>query len=221
VSSLPDRALGTPGFQADDGSADPKVLAALDAFANGLGGSADVLAALAGGRLLVPVVAVLDQAGESADGVRVDKASHMATVSTTGRDGRRGQLAFTCTEAMWRWNPVARPVPVTTRRAAEAALADAADALVIDLAGPVTFSVDAGELRALAAGWRPVGAEHGGAAWAVAVGLAGQPENGTAASLDSAATAESIPVRRRVSGWAARVVRVAREALRGPHRQVR
>lgn len=217
MSSLPDRALGTPGFQTDDGSADPKVLAALDAYANGLGGSADVLAALAGGRLLVPVVALLDEAGESADGVRVDKASHMATVSTTGRDGRRGQLAFTCTEAMRRWNPAARPVPVTARRAAEAALADGADALVIDLAGPVTFSVDAGELRALAAGWRPVAAEHGGAAWAVAVGLAGQSENGAAARLESAATAGSIPARRRMRAWAARAVR----AVRAARRQVR
>lgn len=221
MSSLPDRALGTPGFQADDGSADPKVLAALDAFANGIGGSADVLAALAAGRLLVPVVAVLDEAGKSADGVKVDKASHMATVSTTGRDGRRGQLAFTCTEAMRRWSPAARPVPVTTRRAAEAALADGADALVIDLAGPVTFSVDAGELRALAAGWRPVGAEHGGAAWAVAVGLTGQFENGSAATLEPAATAESSPVRRRLGAWAARAVRVARVALRAARRQVR
>jgi hypothetical protein len=218
VSSLPDRALGTPGFQADDGSADPKVLAALDAYANGLGGSADVLAAFAGGRLLVPVVAVLDEAGESVHGVQADKAAHMATVSTTGRDGRRGQLAFTCTEAMRRWNPTARPVPVTTRRAAEAALADGADALVIDLAGPVTFSVDAGELRALAAGWRPVAAEHGGATWAVAVGLTGQSENGTA---EPAATATSIPVRRRMRARAGRAVRAARAALRGARRQVR
>ena len=217
MSSLPDRALGTPGFQTDDGSADPKVLAALDAYANGLGGSADVLAALAGGRLLVPVVAVLDEAGQSADGVRVDKASHLATVSTTGRDGRRGQLAFTCTDAMRRWNPAARPVPVTARRAAEAVLADGADALVLDLAGPVTFSVDAGELRALAAGWRPVAAEHGGAAWAVAVGLAGQSVDRTAARLESAATAQSNPARRRMRAWAARAVR----AVRAAGRQVR
>lgn len=219
MSSLPDRAIGTPGFQADDGSADPKVLAALGAYANGLGGSADVLAALAGGRLLVPVVAVLDEAGESADGVRMDKASHMATVSTTGRDGRRGQLAFTSLDAMRRWNPAARPVPVTARRAAEAALADGADALVIDLAGPVTFSVDAGELRALAAGWRPVAVEHEGATWAVAVGLAGQPENRTASAAQSGATA--VPARRRMRARAGRAVDLIRATLRGARRRDR
>lgn len=210
MSSLPDRALGAPEFQADDGSADPKVLAALDAYANGVGGSADVLAALAGGRLLVPVVAVLDGAGESADGILVDKASHMATVSTTGRDGRRGQLAFTCTSAMQQWNPAARPVPVSTRRAAEAALADGADALVIDLAGPVTFAVDAGELRALAAGWRPVAVEHGGAAWAVSVGLAAQSDGAVAVPE---AIAGQVPAGGRLRAWAGRAVGLARAAV--------
>lgn len=172
VSSQPDRQIGQPAFSGDDGSADPRLLAALSAYADGTGGSADVLAALAAGRLLVPVVAVLDEAEETPAGLRSDKSSHMATVSTTGRDGRRGLLAFTSVDAMRRWNAAARPVPVTCRRAAESALADGADALVIDLVGPVTFSVDAGELRALAAGWRLVSDEHGGTSWAVAVGLA-------------------------------------------------
>lgn len=176
--------------------------AALDAYAKGEGGPADVLAALAAGRLLVPVVAVLDEAGESSDGARVDKSSHMATVSMTGRDGRRGQLAFTSTESMRRWNPAARPVPVTTRRAAEAALADGADALVIDLAGPAMFSVDAGELRALAAGWRPVADEHGGGTWAVAVGLAGEPGEPQGAASGGAAPAEPIRAWSHVRTWA-------------------
>lgn len=212
MSSLPERALGTPGFQGDDGSPDPTVVAALDAYATGNGGSADVLAALAVGRLLVPVVAVLDEAAERADGLRVDKSSHMATVSTTGRDGRRGQLAFTCIDTMRRWNPSARPVPVTTRRAAEAALADGADALVIDLAGPVTFSVDAGELRALAAGWRPVADGHGGT-WAAAVGLAGQHDPA------AAERGEAEPARGGVGGHAGdRLRRAARRFLRALRR---
>ena len=133
--------------------------AALAAYASGTGGSADVVAALAVSRLLVPVVAVLDEAGESGDGSRTDKASHMATVTTTGRDGRRGLLAFTCTESMSRWQARARPVPVSTRDAAEAALADGAEAVVVDLAGPVVFSIEAPDLRALAAGWRALAAD--------------------------------------------------------------
>ncbi len=134
---------------AESGAADPAVTAALAAYDRGTGRSADVVAALAAGRLLVPVVAVLDDAGGSG-GIRTDKASHMATVTTTGRDGRRGLLAFTGVESMQRWDPQARPVPVPTRVAAEAALAEGADAVVVDLAGPVVFALEAADLRALA-----------------------------------------------------------------------
>jgi hypothetical protein len=151
VTADPRRPLPPPAFQDDDGRPDPRVAAALEAFDCGEGGAADVLAALAAGRLLVPVVAVLD---EMSDGV--EKASHMATVTTIGRDGRKGLLAFTCTQAMARWNPEARPAPVPTRTAAEVALSERADALVIDLAGPVVFTVDAPDLRSLASGWRPL-----------------------------------------------------------------
>ncbi|MFW6204850.1 MAG: SseB family protein [Actinomycetota bacterium] len=212
MSLQPDRALGTPDFGHDDGSPDPGVTAALTAYAHGDGGSADVLNALAAGRLLVPVVAVAETGETPAEGGRRERTSHMASVSTIGRDGRRGLLAFTSVETMRRWNPAARPVPVTSRRAAESALADGAEALVIDLAGPVTFAVDAGELRALAAGWRPLGDEHGGTTWAEAVGLAGRQqgpvgEGGVAARTSG--TRRGGPV-----GALARVVTQAGRALR-------
>lgn len=166
----------TNAFDGDDGGADPGVVAALNAHERGDGGAADVLSALASSRLLVPVVAVLDEledeppapAGTTAEdtslaanALRAEKSSHMATVSTTGRDGRRGMLAFTSVESLRRWDTAARPVPVATRSAAEAALADGAEALVIDLAGPVVFAVDAPELRSLASGWRAHGAWAG------------------------------------------------------------
>jgi SseB protein N-terminal domain len=48
---------GDARFSADDGSADPAVAAALAAFAAGTGSEHAALLALAGGRLLVPVVA--------------------------------------------------------------------------------------------------------------------------------------------------------------------
>ncbi|WP_162606677.1 SseB family protein [Jiangella asiatica] len=161
MTSAPRRPVPSTPFGDDDGSADPRIEAALAAYGRGEGGPADVLAALAGGRLLIPVVAV--PAAEAApdevptEAVAGEKLTEMATVLTTGRDGRRGLLAFTCVQALQRWDPEARPTPVPTRSAAEAALADGADALVIDLAGPVVFSVDTAELRSLAAGWRPLG----------------------------------------------------------------
>jgi hypothetical protein len=51
------------------------------------------------------------------------------------------------------WNPEARPVPVTARLAAQAALQDGADAIVVDLAGPVTFAVEGDDLVGVAQGW--------------------------------------------------------------------
>lgn len=136
---------------ADTGAAEPAVTAALAAYDAGTGHPDAVVSALGGGRLLVPVVPVLDQAGESG-GIRTDKVSHMATVTTTGRDGRRGLLAFTCVESMRRWNPRARPVPVPTRLAVQAALADGADAVVVDLAGPVVFAIEDEDLQRLGSG---------------------------------------------------------------------
>jgi hypothetical protein len=142
--------------------------AALAAFDRGEGGSADVLTALAGGRLLVPVAVVSadgaagarDLAGEDEPDLAEDEP-YLATVMTIGCDGRRGLLAFTCVDTLRQWDPQARPVPVSTRSVAEATLAEGADALVVDLAGPVMFSVDARELRSLAAGWRPLDPWHG------------------------------------------------------------
>ena len=78
----------------------------------------------------------------------------MAAVLVARPDGRRGLLAFSGTEAMRRWDPEARPVPVTARLAAQAAVQEAADALVVDLAGPASAVVDGEDLQALAAGWR-------------------------------------------------------------------
>jgi hypothetical protein len=65
-----------PRFRDDDGAADPAAAAALGAFAAATGSEHDVLTALAGTRLLVPVVAVLatedaaDPAGPSGAGPR-------------------------------------------------------------------------------------------------------------------------------------------------------
>lgn len=162
MTSDPSRPLPSAAFGADDGTADPGVAAALADYQRGDGGSAEVLSALAGSRLLVPVVAVLDEleqvdTASPAGPIRAEKSSHMAAVTTVGRDGRRGLLAFTCIDTMRRWDPAARPVPTMTRGAAEAALADGADALVVDLAGPVVFSIESADLRSLASGWRPLG----------------------------------------------------------------
>ncbi len=155
VRDIPD-----PGFAGDDGRADPGLLALL-AAADGDPGPA--LAALGTARLLVPVTAVAGEVETGPDGLAREKDSDMAVVMMRGRDGRVALLAFSGTETLTRWDPTARPVPVTGRTAARAALDDGAQALVLDVAGPTSYAVTGEDLRGLAEGWRPVrvGAGHG------------------------------------------------------------
>ena len=168
-------------FQGDDGAADPAVLAALAAYAAGQGSEHAALNALAGSRLLVPVVAVLTEeasgdaeaaegteAAEGSEteaagdgpgsGLRREKSTEMALPTLIGRDGRAAVLAFTSLDALTRWRPDARPVAVPAARAWRAG-AEEASAVVIDVAGPVPVTVDGARLAALAAG-RPAPLPH-------------------------------------------------------------
>ncbi|MDI2126670.1 SseB family protein [Yinghuangia seranimata] len=142
--SIPD-----PGFSGDDGTADPALAAALAADAS----PADVLKPLAGARLLVPVVAILGELEETAPGeLKREKSSDMAVPTIVGASGRRALPAFTSTEALARWRPDARPVPVDARRAALATYSENADTLLLDVAGPHPYEVTGPALRALAEG---------------------------------------------------------------------
>lgn len=147
------RLLGS-GFPGDDGSVDAALAAALAGFADGTGSYASVLAVLLDTRVLVPVVAVLGEVEYDAAGLAQDKSSDMATVLLTGADGRQALLAFTSTASLHTWQADARPVPVSFRDAARAAVQEGADAVVVDVAGPVPFPVQGEDLRAAAAGHR-------------------------------------------------------------------
>jgi hypothetical protein len=135
----------------DTGEADPGVAAALDAYARGTGSERDALTAIAGSRLLVPVVAVLAEATEAG----TEKESEMALPTLIGNDGRTAVIAFTGTHTLRRWREDARPVPVPAAKVCEAALSESADAVVIDVAGPVPMAVEGARLQALAASQPP------------------------------------------------------------------
>jgi hypothetical protein len=145
------RTIPQPSFPDDDGSAPADVTAALAAYAEGRGGEHAVLEALAGSRLLVPVVAVLTEE-ETVDGVRQEKESEMALPTLVGEDGRRGVLAFTSADSLARWQAGARPVAVRIDEACKAALDESADALVVDVAGPVPYAIEGARLSVLAQG---------------------------------------------------------------------
>lgn len=148
------RTIPDPGFPEDDGAADATVTSALSDFAAGSGTYADVLVALQGSRLLVPVVAIAGDIEVDEAGLAHDKTSDMAAVLIARPDGRRGLLAFTSTAALTAWDPLARPVPVAAASAARAALQEQAAALVVDVAGPVAFPIEGDDLQGIAAGWQ-------------------------------------------------------------------
>lgn len=145
------RTLPDPGFADDDGTVDPALTEALAAYQRGDSRLA-ALQVLQHARLLVPVVAVLGEVEHDEQGLARDKTADMATVLITGPSGRQGLLAFTSSDTMARWDPAARPVPVAAPLAARAARQEGAEALVVDVAGPVTFAVERDLLESLAEG---------------------------------------------------------------------
>lgn len=158
------RRLQVPtSFAGDDGAPPVKLREALDRYATDRGAHADVIEALKTSRLLVPVVAVLDEVevddielgdveleGDSRRSLPRDKSSHMATVSLVQADGRRGLLAFTSIDSLAQWDPQARPVPAVATDVAAAAIAEGCQGVLIDIAGPVRFALDGEQLTALA-----------------------------------------------------------------------
>jgi len=162
------------GFPGDDGSAPAAVSEALAAYQAGSGAYAVVLAALVETRVLVPVVAVLGEVEQDAAGLAHDKSSDMATVLLTGADGRQALLAFTSTGSLQTWQAGARPVPVSFRDAARAAVQEGAAALVVDVAGPVPFAVEGDDLLAAARGYE-LAFVGDASAW-VAPGPSSEPE---------------------------------------------
>ncbi|MFE2379664.1 SseB family protein [Streptomyces sp. NPDC059398] len=146
LKNIPD-----PGFSDDDGTADPRLTAALAAWSQERAAEPMVLEALKDARLLVPVVAILGEAETGEDGLRREKSSDMA-VPTLQAGDRRALPAFTSTASLARWDPQARPVAVPLHQALQAAAHERADTLVLDLAGPVPYELKGAALLALAEG---------------------------------------------------------------------
>ncbi|KNX37379.1 SseB family protein [Luteipulveratus halotolerans] len=121
------RNLASTGFDDDTGGSDAQLIQALR-------GEDEValMRAIAQARLLVPVVAApgeVDTSGELA----VEKSTDMAVVTLTAPDGQRALPVFTGVDALATWDPAARPSPVTSARAAQAAVSERCDVMVVDL----------------------------------------------------------------------------------------
>ncbi|UQX00368.1 SseB family protein [Streptomyces sp. RerS4] len=141
-----------PGFSDDDGTADPRLSAALAAWSADRSAEPRVLAALKDARLLVPVVAMLGEVETDPEtGLKREKTSDMAVPTLTAGD-RRALPAFTSIASLALWDPAARPVAVPLHQALAAAAHEKADTIVLDLAGPVPYQLTGPALLALAEG---------------------------------------------------------------------
>ena len=138
----------------DDGSADPALVAALDAWrgAPGPGTTAQVLAALASARVFAAITATSTaEHVEEGTGLRAESSAEMALVTLVA-GAERALPVFTSTAALRRWRLDARPVPVPGDAVCLAALEQGATTLLVDLDHAVTGDA----LRDLARGYVPV-----------------------------------------------------------------
>ena len=140
------------GFDGDTGAADPALVAALEHPSD----ERTLVATVASARLLVPVVAEPAEV-EGADELVVEKQTDMAAVVLVASDGVRALPVFTSLRALADWDAQARPVPVTAARAAQAAVSERCDVMVLDVAGPLTHALRPSMVWALAQqrAWMP------------------------------------------------------------------
>jgi hypothetical protein len=85
--------------------------------------------AVAQARLLVPVVAV--PAGEESS-----RSTDMAVLTLTASDGQRAFPVFSSLSTLTAWQAAARPSPVTSQRAAQGAVTERCDVMLLDHGSP-------------------------------------------------------------------------------------
>lgn len=151
-------------FADDDGAAPEALVHAIAAVraaaaAGTLGplaqATADAIVVLSGCRLLIPLLAEAGDLGVTPEGRTVEKTQELSIVTVAAPDGRRVMPVFSSVDAMRRWKPGARPIPVPAPQAALAAAQEHTDLIVVDPGTPEQeFGVRRTQLEALALGRR-------------------------------------------------------------------
>lgn len=147
-------------FEGDTGEADPALHEALTSFAEIRQDSegdterafSQLIDALRGARLLVPLIAEAGDYGLTESGAVVEKTQELSIVHVEGPDGRAVAPLFSSVETMGRWNPQARPVPVEAARAALATAAEGLGLMVLDPGSPHVVTLRRGALESIATG---------------------------------------------------------------------
>jgi len=156
-------------FHSDTGEADPALASALEKFQASLSGNdgtavdgafAEVVHAVRGARLLVPLIAEAGEMGLTEEGRIVEKTQELSIVHVEGPDGRAVAPFFSSVSAMSLWRPEARPVPVEAARAALASAAEGLALMVLDPGSSSSVMLRRGAIHAIATGERYVAPER-------------------------------------------------------------
>lgn len=131
-------------FANDAGETPPELARVMAEFHAGRASQTDVVAVFATARVLIPLLTVAGDIGETPDGRTVDKTQELSIVTVQAPDGRKVLPVFSSVSAMNRWNPDARPVPNFGRNVAIAALDDGNDLVILD---PTTHEMEFGIRR--------------------------------------------------------------------------
>lgn len=142
----------------EDGRPDPGLETALAAWATDpcAATEAQVLAALCGARVFVPVTATSTaEHVEPGTGLRAESSAEMAVLTIVGSGGGRALPAFLNAGGPVAFRPGARPVPLPGPQACAAALQDGAVAVLVDPSG-AAFALTGPALAEVAAGRVPI-----------------------------------------------------------------
>jgi hypothetical protein len=187
----------------DTGSADPRLAAALEAYAAGRSAPAraEALAALAGARVFAAVTATSTaEHVEAGTGLRAESSAEMALLSLVGSAGGRAVPLFLDAGAAVGFRPGARPVPLLGPEACAASLEDGAVAVLLDPPG-AALVVTGSDLRELADGRVPVaGAPLSTARTTDALTTPAQVDAALLASLADALRGEPVRAARLLAG---------------------
>jgi hypothetical protein len=116
----------------------------------------DLVDALKGTRLLIPLVAELGEGEIGPNGLLVEKSADLAIVAVATPDGQSAIPAFTSVSELQAWNSDARPVPVAAEKVCLAAASEGHNRVVLNPASNA-FVLRRPQLAAIAQGlsWAP------------------------------------------------------------------
>ncbi len=133
------RSFEPNSFAEDDGKAPAELVAAIAALRAGEAGAEKVVDQIRVARLLVPLIAQLGESEIGAHGKKVDKSAELSIVTVNSPDDQESLVVFSSVDAMSRWNPSSRPVPIDAIRLCLAAASQMSTRVVLDPGSDTQF----------------------------------------------------------------------------------